>query len=73
MNDQPSRLSLDPPAYSVAEWCAAHRVARSYFYLLIAQGRAPAIYRLGRRVFISGEAAAKWRLEQQQASEAGHS
>lgn len=73
-SDPPSRLfvkPLDPVIYSVAQFCAAHHISRSKFYLLIGAGEAPARIRVGRRVLISDEAAQAWRraLEAQAARE----
>lgn len=62
---QPSRQSPivthDPPTYTVESFCEAHHIARSYFYTLLRSGRGPDIYKLGRRTYISGKAAAEWR------------
>lgn len=56
----------DPPAYTVESFCTAHHMARSYFYVLKRQGKAPETYKLGRRTYISGEAAAQWRRRMQE-------
>lgn len=55
----------DPPAYTVESFCTAHHIARSYFYILKRRGKAPETYKLGRRTYISGEAAAAWRRRMQ--------
>jgi hypothetical protein len=55
------RPALDPPAYDVVTFCAAHHIAKSYFYELLRTGRGPRIMKVGRRTIISGEAAAEWR------------
>lgn len=57
------------PAYSVAEFCAAHRIGRTFFYELLKQRRAPRLMKLGRRVLISAEAAADWRAAMEQATD----
>lgn len=61
--------------YSVSEFCCAHGIARSHFYALLKEGRAPAIIKLGRRTLISTEAAAAWRrrLESEAAPGCVHS
>ena len=51
----------DPVAYSVTEFCAAHRIARSFFYKLLSDGRGPNTMLLGRRRLITREAAEEWR------------
>jgi hypothetical protein len=51
----------DPPAYTVKSFCEIHHIARSYFYTLLKEGQGPDIYKLGRRTYVSGKAAAEWR------------
>ncbi len=51
----------DKPAYSIAEFCKAHGISRSYFYELDRQGMAPRTMHLGRRRLVSKEEAARWR------------
>lgn len=46
---------------SVAEFCHSHGISRATFYKLAAEGRAPAIAKIGRRTLISAEAAEAWR------------
>ncbi|RWN95178.1 MAG: AlpA family phage regulatory protein [Mesorhizobium sp.] len=48
-------------AYSIPEFCAAHRISRASFYNLINDGKAPRTMKVGTRVLISKEAAADWR------------
>lgn len=57
----PRPVAGDPPVYTVDGFCQAHHIARSYFNALRNQGLGPVVYKLGRRIFISGEAAAQWR------------
>lgn len=52
---------METRAFSVSEFCTAHGFSRALFYLLLKDGRAPAIMRVGRRTLISAEAAAAWR------------
>ncbi|MBP7712028.1 MAG: hypothetical protein KA217_06120 [Gammaproteobacteria bacterium] len=52
---------VDPPAYTVNEFCEAHRIGRSLFYELAKEGRGPAVTKLGNRAVILGEAAREWR------------
>ncbi|MBZ9748310.1 helix-turn-helix domain-containing protein [Mesorhizobium sp. CO1-1-7] len=48
-------------AYSIPEFCAAHRISRATFYNLVNDGHAPRTMKVGARVLISREAAADWR------------
>jgi predicted DNA-binding transcriptional regulator AlpA len=48
-------------AYSVTEFCKLHGLSRSLFYHLKRIGEAPDLMRLGGRVAVSREAAARWR------------
>lgn len=48
-------------AYSVAEFCKAHSISRSFFYGLLKSGRGPRICKVGNRTLISREAAFEWR------------
>jgi len=52
---------IDPPAYSIPQFCDAHHISRAYLYQLWNEGRGPRRTKLGRRTLISGEAAADWR------------
>ena len=48
-------------AYTVEEFCEAHRISRAMFYVLQAQNKGPRIMKVGRRTLISEEAAKEWR------------
>jgi len=52
-------------AYTVAEFCAAHRMSRSRLYAEWKQGTGPKIIKIGTKVLISREAAAEWRRERE--------
>ena len=52
---------LPPLAYSIAEFCAAHRISRAHLYTAIKAGQGPAIMKVGGRRLVSVEAAATWR------------
>jgi len=52
---------MDSKAYSILQFCSAHSISRALFYLLLKDGRAPAVMKVGRRTLISAEAAAAWR------------
>jgi len=55
-------------AYSIAEFCVAHRISRSKFYQLVKQGLAPRMMCIGKRRLVSVEAAIDWRREREAAS-----
>ncbi len=63
--EQQLSLSPRPPtkeqAYSVDEFCTAHRISRGLLYLLWQQRRGPRWMKIGSRRLISAEAAAEWR------------
>jgi hypothetical protein len=56
-------------AFSVAEFCARHRISTQMFYKLRSQGLMPLTFRVGTRVLISSEAAAAWRRSREIANE----
>lgn len=49
-------------ASTITQFCMDHMVSRSGYYNLRAQGLAPDEMHLGRKVLITNEAAAEWRL-----------
>lgn len=57
-------------AYTIAEFCDAHRISRTHLHNMTKAGRGPRVMKVGRRVLITPEAAADWRrlLEQEAAS-----
>jgi hypothetical protein len=59
-----------PVAYSIPEFCKAHRISQAFFYELKRAGLGPNEMVLGRRRIISGEAAADWRRARAAADEA---
>jgi hypothetical protein len=60
----------DADAYSLAEFCQRHRISLQLFYKLMQQGLAPVTFRVGTRVLVSKEAAARWRRDREAASAA---
>jgi hypothetical protein len=52
-----------PPldAFTIPEFCAAHRISRAHYYVLRARGLGPDEAELLGRVIITKEAAAAWR------------
>ena len=57
-------------AFTVAEFCEAHRLSRSYLYKIWAAGTGPRIMRVGSKVLISIEAAEDWRRAREAAAAA---
>jgi predicted DNA-binding transcriptional regulator AlpA len=54
-------------AMSIPEFSKLHSISRTTFYNLLQEGRAPNTMKVGRRRFISAEAAASWRQRMERA------
>ena len=52
-------------AFSLSEFCQRHRISLPMYYKLAQQGLAPVTFRVGTRVLVSKEAAARWRAERE--------
>jgi hypothetical protein len=50
-------------AFTIAEFCEAHRVSKSWLYLEWAAGRGPRVKQIGVKKIITVEDAAAWRRE----------
>jgi hypothetical protein len=50
-------------AYTIDEFCQAHRICRAHFYNLLKNGTGPRIMKVGSRTLVSVEAATDWRLK----------
>ena len=57
------RAAAPRAAYTVPEFCEAHRISRATFYNAKKRGRGPAVMYVEGRVIITQEAAAEWRRE----------
>jgi predicted DNA-binding transcriptional regulator AlpA len=57
----------EPLVYTLAEFCAAHKLSRSSFYELAGEGLAPRTFRIGNAVRVTAQAAAEWRTEREAA------
>jgi hypothetical protein len=55
-------------AYSIRAFCHAHHISESFYFKLKTLGLGPREIRIGSRVLISQEAAARWRAEREAAS-----
>jgi hypothetical protein len=53
--------AVDPPVYTVSEFCAAHRISRAAIYEQWQAGIGPRCMRNGTRRLITAEAAQEWR------------
>jgi hypothetical protein len=51
----------DVDAYSIAAFCRRHGISEAFYFKLRQQGQGPREMRLGSRVLISREEAARWR------------
>ncbi len=47
-------------AYTIAQFCEAYHISRSFYYVLRKQGNAPDEIRLRRRVIITHRNALRW-------------
>jgi len=54
-------LEHSPAAYTVGEFCKAHRVSRSWLYQEWKAGRGPRVRRIGTKIITPIEAALEWR------------
>lgn len=48
-------------AYTIPEFCEAHRICRATFYNMVRDGQAPRRMKVRGKVLIEAEAAAEWR------------
>jgi hypothetical protein len=64
------RLPAPLAAYSIREFCAAHRLSESMYFKMRAQGLGPREMIVGTRKLISQEAASEWRAAREAASSA---
>ena len=58
----------DPPAYSIAEFCDAHRMSVSFYFKMRSLGLGPEENRTLDHVTVSGESAKRWRRKRRQAT-----
>jgi hypothetical protein len=56
------RAAQPPPAaLTVQQFCFAHAISRSLFYVLLKRGDGPRLLKAGRRTLVTADAAADWR------------
>jgi hypothetical protein len=65
----PAERNVPRAAYSIPEFCEAHRICEAFYYKLRAAGLGPREMRALRKVIISVEAAADWRRERETAAQ----
>ena len=65
------RRAIPPAAYSVPEFCEAHRISRSLFYLSLQEGWGPTVMKAGARTLVTVESAAAWRKAREEATGQG--
>jgi hypothetical protein len=64
--------AVERAAYTISEFCDAHRISRAHYYNLKKLGQAPDEARAGdRTVIITFEAAARWRRAREKAARTG--
>jgi hypothetical protein len=65
-----TKPTRDPPTalYSIKSFCSAHNLSEGFFHKLCKQGLAPDVMKLGTRIFITHESAARWRAEREAAT-----
>ena len=60
-------MHTETEAFTIEEFCRAHRFSRAHYFNLKRDGIGPREMRVGNRVIISREAAADWRREREAA------
>jgi hypothetical protein len=64
-----AQRSIEPMAYSIAEFCEGHGISIDHYFKLQRLGLGPAVMKAGARTLISVEAAAAWRKAREAATE----
>jgi hypothetical protein len=59
-------------AMTIPQFAAAHGFSTAMYFKQKKLGKGPREFKVGRRTFITFEAAARWRAEREAASNAGH-
>ena len=60
---------VSPHAFTVIEFCKAHRISKAKYYELKLLGLAPIEMQVGRRRLVSFESAERWRREREAAAQ----
>jgi hypothetical protein len=59
------KAPVERAAFTLAEFCVAHRISESMYFKLRAQGQGPREARAGNKILITQEAAAAWRRQRE--------
>ena len=70
LEHSPAKQGRGHAAYTISEFCEAHRISRATYYNLKTVGKAPVEMAVGSRRLISDEAAAAWRRAMEVTTEA---
>jgi hypothetical protein len=65
---KPTEPEAPRAAFTIKEFCAAHRISEAMYYKLRTAGLGPREMRVLRKVTISVEAAAEWRRARENAT-----
>jgi hypothetical protein len=57
----PANASTEPHAFTLSEFCVAHRIGLNTYYRLRKTGKGPEEVRIGTKVLVTKESAARWR------------
>src|SRR5262245_9601906 len=63
-------LPVPTHVFSIPSFCTAHGFSEAFFFKLESQGLGPRLMKVGRRTFITFEAAADWRAQRESATSA---
>ena len=68
VSEYSSARQSERAAFTIQEFCEAHRISRSMLYKLFAEGIGPRLIKIGTKNLISAEAAADWRRAREAAT-----
>lgn len=57
--------AVERAAYTIPEFCQAHRISESFYFKIRGKGLGPRESRTGGKVTITNESAAKWRASRE--------
>ena len=61
LDDAEAKIVIEPVAYSIPEFCNAHRFSRAHYYNMKVRGLGPKETNAGGRKIITGAEARRWR------------
>lgn len=59
---------MQKPVSTIPQFCDDHDLSKSYFYKMQKLGIGPKVMKVGRRSFVTPEAAAAWRAKMEEKS-----